>query len=577
MKNSAEIFSLLFFLGAFLPPSWGIYMIRLNPKLKINQIFLLLSLALSIWSLGFAMANSQSTVEDALFWRRFAAIGWTSIFGLILHFFLLITDSKSKLCKFRPLLYIPSLFLMFVFSFSNKMAVLQYNLIKVDTGWINSTVNNTWDYLYYLFYGVYLIASIIVVWKWKIRLQDKGRIRQAKLLLSAIFLAALLGTLTDLIIPSYTTDSFPQMAPLFTLLPVWAMYYSERYHDILNMGPIKNEENVLSTNQQSEVFRKLAIGLFLGGLITFTLLFFSNQSSITGDLTHSLLRSGAILSLGIIVLVVQKITDEWLREKLTLVILVASIPIITFQFLNTSTVTVWAYSLLILMGSLLFDKRFLLLSTTIIAIITQRLIWIVRGETYVFVGKYDFILRIVFLVIAFILGSYVNKVYIAKVRENREQILFLELVSAVTFDLLTFNEKNSGEKIQNLLKKIGVFFDIDRTYLFTINHAHNTMTYSNEWCKTGIDPEIGTINEVPLATFSWWVDQMRTNNLVKIEDVDALPVEAKAEQEQLQRQGIKSLIAVPIIENNKIYAFIGIDSVKEYKNWSAKRLNCCIF
>ena len=252
MKNTAEIISLLFFLGALLPPFWGLYMIRLDSKLIINRIFLLLSLALSVWMLGFAMANSQSTVEVALLWRRFAAIGWTSIFSLILHFFLLITDDsrESTFCKFRPLLYIPSLILMFVYSFSNKMSAVQYNLIKVDTGWINSVVNNTWDYLYYLFYGVYLAASIFTVWKWKNRLQDKGRIRQAKLLLNAIFFAAILGTLTDLIIPSYTTDSLPQLAPLFALFPVWAMYYSVRYHDILNMGPIKKEESILSTNQQ---------------------------------------------------------------------------------------------------------------------------------------------------------------------------------------------------------------------------------------------------------------------------------------------------------------------------------------
>lgn len=574
MKNTAEIISLLFFLGALLPPFWGLYMIRLDSKLIINRIFLLLSLALSVWMLGFAMANSQSTVEVALLWRRFAAIGWTSIFSLILHFFLLITDDsrESTFCKFRPLLYIPSLILMFVFSFSNKMSAVQYNLIKVDTGWINSAVNNTWDYLYYLFYGVYLAASIFTVWKWKNRLQDKGRIRQAKLLLNAIFFAAILGTLTDLIIPSYTTDSLPQLAPLFALFPVWAMYYSVRYHDILNMGPIKKEESILSTNQQAEVFRKLAIGLFLGGLVIFTLLFFSNQSSITGDLTNSLLRSSAILGLGIIILGVQKITDDWLREKLTLVILVASIPIVLFQFINTSTTTIWAYSFLILMGSLLFDKRFLLLSTTIIAIITQRLIWIIKGESYVFVGKYDYILRILFLITAFILGSYVNKVYIAKVRENREQITFLELVSAITYDLLTFNEKNSGEKIQHLLKKTGEFFDVDRTYLFTIDHANSTMTYSNEWCKMGIDPEIGTITEVPLNTFSWWVEQMKSNHLVKIEDVNLMPDEAMAEQKQLERQGVKSLIAVPIIENDKIYAFIGVDSVKEYKDWSDKKI-----
>lgn len=68
MKNTAEIISLLFFLGALLPP-FGLYMIRLDSKLIINRIFLLLSLALSVWMLGFAMANSQRAVEVALLWR----------------------------------------------------------------------------------------------------------------------------------------------------------------------------------------------------------------------------------------------------------------------------------------------------------------------------------------------------------------------------------------------------------------------------------------------------------------------------------------------------------------------------
>ena len=48
MKNTAEIISLLFFLGALLPHFWGLYMIRLDSKLIINRIFLLLSLALSV-------------------------------------------------------------------------------------------------------------------------------------------------------------------------------------------------------------------------------------------------------------------------------------------------------------------------------------------------------------------------------------------------------------------------------------------------------------------------------------------------------------------------------------------------
>lgn len=574
MEYISEILSLLFFWGALTPLFWGIYVIKLNPKSSINKMFLLLSLALSIWSFGFAMANPQSSLEGALFWRRFSAIGWTSIFSLILHFFLLITNekNKSRFCKYLPLLHIPAIIAIFIFSFSNTMPASQYNLVKTDYGWTNQIVNNGWDYFYYLYYGIYLVSSIVVVWKWKERLNDDIKIRQTKLLLIAILFASFFGTITDLIINSYSGGLIIQMGPLFVLLPIWAMYYSVRHHDVLNMASIKKEEIILSSKQQTVVFTQLSICLFISGLLAFTFMFFSKQSSTNGDFKNSLLKGGAILSLGIIMLLVQRIKKEWLKEKLTLVVLVASIPIITFQFLDSSTITVWAYSILIIIGSLLFDKRFLLLSTTVIAIITQSLIWIFRGESYVRVGGYDFILRVIFIIVAFILGSYVNKMYVAKVRENKKQIAFQELISAVTFDFLSFNEDNSDEKIQNLLEKTGDFFDVDRTYLFTINHRNSTMTYSNEWCKSGIKPEIGTINEVPLASFPWWINQFKQNNLVEIEDVDALPDEAKAEHKQLNRQGIKSLVAVPVMENNKIYAFIGMDSVVEYKSWSDEKI-----
>lgn len=574
MEYMSSIFSLLFFLGALVSLFWGLYIIKLDKKSKVNRTFLLICLALSIWSFGFAMANSQSTLEDALFWRRFSALGWTSIFSLILLFFLLLTKEKddTKFDKYLFFIHIPGIVNMYIFAFSNNMAMIQYNLVKIDYGWTNIAVNNGWDYFYYLYYSLYMTLSTIIVWKWLKKIKEENKIRQAKLIFMSIFSAAVLGGLIDLAANTFLTKPLPQMAPLFILIPVWAMYHSARYYNILNIKETEKEEIIISSYQQKDIFIKFSIGICVGGILDFAFEYFSIASANSGDFKSSIIKSGVLVSLGLAIFFIQRIKKQALKERLTFLVLLASIPIVTFQFLNYSAITVWVYPMIIIISSLLFNRRILLVSTTIAAIITQRLIWIIRPESYVLVDKYDFILRIGIFIVAFSLGSYINRIYIAKIKENNYQIAFQKMVSDVLFEFVNFNQENFDEKVNYLLEKIGSFFNVDRTYLFTINHNNETMTYTNEWCNTGINKEVGTIEEIPLDTFPWWIDQLNKKNLVNIEDVDSMPEEASAEREQLLRQGVKSLVSVPVMGAGKIHGFIGMDSVVLKKKWSEEKI-----
>lgn len=153
------------------------------------------------------------------------------------------------------------------------------------------------------------------------------------------------------------------------------------------------------------------------------------------------------------------------------------------------------------------------------------------------------------------------------IRERDYIIRFQKMIIDISFDFMTINPENFDDKINNLLKRIGVFFKVDRTYLFTLDLDDSTMTYSHEWCTEGITPEVSSIEGIPLDVFPWWLHQLNKHNLVYIEDVDTMPPEARSEQEQLQRQEVKSLISVPIILEGKIQAFIGIDSVRARKKW----------
>lgn len=100
MEYLAELFALVFFALIFIYLYWGIYIIKLNPKESVNRVFFAICISMSVWSLGFAMANDAMSYENALFWRRISAIAWSSLFALMLHFLLLLTQIHYRMDKY---------------------------------------------------------------------------------------------------------------------------------------------------------------------------------------------------------------------------------------------------------------------------------------------------------------------------------------------------------------------------------------------------------------------------------------------------------------------------------------------
>lgn len=570
MSNSTEIFSLIFFLETIVALYLGFYIIKLNPKVLLNRLFLLIALALAFWSFGFAMANSQSTMATALFWRRFSAIGWTFIISFTLHFFLILCDRKERdfFIKHYYLIYIPSFINLFVFALSDKFAYMQYNLVQIDSGWTNIAVNNIYDYFYYFHYLLYLALSVLIVANWIRNLKDIKKARQAKLIFVAILFAGILGSVIDLTANTYLSSPIPQMAPLFTLFPVWAMNHAVKNYDIFNTNKAVLGEIIISSNQQRKVFNNLSIIFIFSGLGYILFEYLSLEVFNQTSLLLASVKGLSLSSLGLWLFLNQDNKHQQLRDFINVLLVVVTIPITSFLFIEYSATTVWSYSLIIIISSLLFNRRYLLLYSTITSIITQRLIWILKPEAFVQINQSDFIVRIIFILVAFYLGNYVNRVYIAKTKENNYQIEFQKLVSDITFDFINYNQENANMMVDDLLEKLGKFFNVDRTYLFTIDQSDKTLTYANEWCRDGIKKELGSIEDEPKTTFKWLISELKNSYVVCIEDVEKMPASAKVEQAQLIRQNVKSLLSVPVMFQGKLLAFIGMASVIKKKHWT---------
>lgn len=145
------------------------------------------------------------------------------------------------------------------------------------------------------------------------------------------------------------------------------------------------------------------------------------------------------------------------------------------------------------------------------------------------------------------------------------------LLAQIAGSLLTIRPADDIEAVVvHSLKLMGDFVGADRAYLFLVNRSEGTISNSHEWCDQGIAQEKDNLQDVPLEVFPWFLKKVLADGILDIPDMDALPAEAAVEQELLQAQGIKSLLAASIADQEGLVGFVGFDAVLAKRNWDVE-------
>jgi signal transduction histidine kinase len=90
---------------------------------------------------------------------------------------------------------------------------------------------------------------------------------------------------------------------------------------------------------------------------------------------------------------------------------------------------------------------------------------------------------------------------------------------------------------------------------------------THEWCAPQIEPQIDTLQNIPVSIMPWWMNHLHNLQSIHIPRVSELPPEAVAEREILEAQSIKSLLVVPLVWNGHLVGFLGFDSVRRERVW----------
>ncbi|MFP4020777.1 MAG: diguanylate cyclase, partial [Halanaerobium sp.] len=157
--------------------------------------------------------------------------------------------------------------------------------------------------------------------------------------------------------------------------------------------------------------------------------------------------------------------------------------------------------------------------------------------------------------------------------ELQYQYKFQKTLAEISSELVNLGVKNIDDKINSALKKIGQFFDIDRSYIFKISEDKKTMSNKYEWTAAGISSQKNRLQNLETEKFKWWLENLKEEEAIVVENVDQLGSEAAPEKELLAAQGVKSLVVIPIFISENLYGFFGFDLVNSSLDYEQGKIN----
>ena len=135
---------------------------------------------------------------------------------------------------------------------------------------------------------------------------------------------------------------------------------------------------------------------------------------------------------------------------------------------------------------------------------------------------------------------------------------------------ILFNEENKPiEKAMNLLLD---YFSADWGYVAIFEEdgfsANFTCEVMSSWVKIPKDDR----NKLTCDTIPWIIDTVKAGHDIVLGDIAGLPAEADIDKILLTKQQLKSMLIVPLTFHNKVQGFIGFDSIRTSRFWTASEV-----
>ncbi len=146
----------------------------------------------------------------------------------------------------------------------------------------------------------------------------------------------------------------------------------------------------------------------------------------------------------------------------------------------------------------------------------------------------------------------------------RKRVAYEQLLARVS--ALALESDTFDTFLETCLQLMGTTIGASRAYLFEHRHGLETMDNTFEWVAPGVPSEKDNLQGIPAGAFPWWMERLRNFEVIRYSDVREMPSEAV--REILEKQGVMSILVVPLVVDREYYGFIGFDSCGVRREWA---------
>ena len=173
------------------------------------------------------------------------------------------------------------------------------------------------------------------------------------------------------------------------------------------------------------------------------------------------------------------------------------------------------------------------------------------------------------------IGISMVLMFLVAAKEQNEELLQLETSRAQLAEKLEIAtvlnrcvEKLSGgghdlnKATHELLGVINDYFCADRSYVFELDPARDVAVNAHEFVRDGVSAEKDNLREVPMEVISSWMEAFERKGIYFMENVEQ--VKGAEQYNELKRQSVQSLLAVPLQRGERIIGFLGVDNPRAH-------------
>src|ERR687886_1351844 len=167
-----------------------------------------------------------------------------------------------------------------------------------------------------------------------------------------------------------------------------------------------------------------------------------------------------------------------------------------------------------------------------------------------------------------------------------QSLEFEKLIATLSTEFIRLSWEEIDGGINRALQRIGEFAGCDRTFIVlfgdrvsgavteelagartpALDGSQAELAY--EWHSESVEPLPTQWHQTSTESFLWWMEKITHFESIQVFHSAALPPEADTTKYFMELLGTRSLIVVPIVQNNSLIGNIGLASVTEQKTWS---------